>query len=316
MIRREQGRQRAVRPQPGRGEPDHDHRHAECGCPDQPRGRPAAQPGGAERDRAGDGHRRGEHQGGDDADGREQAARASRRRARAASAPRRHALARAGRAAFAAAPRAFVRGAGRTAAAGSPRTSTRPARRPSCDLDRSTVPSARGRADIQDAGVPGRLPGHSCLRGRGPVVTGAGQQFAHDRGSTADRLGGELDLDGPAFAGPRHRGRIRPVHFRVGQVLAGAEPAAEPGPEPSLAAPVPGRLGVARRRLDGQPDSGHRADVRQPGERRRCGAIARAARLQPGPGQPRPGLTRAQDRGVGEAAGGPPGGQSARLPRR
>ena len=172
----------------------------------------------------------------------------------------------------------------------------------------------RGRAHVQHARVPRRHSRDPGLGGRAAVVAGPGEDLGHDRRRAAHGLAGEFRLDGPAFAGPRRcrpgdagHGRlsggrpvrVRPVHLPVGQVLAERDPAAHPGPQAALAAPVRSRGRVPRRGFQRHPDRGDGPQVRQPGQRGRRRPVRQAAGEETGPGQPDPRAARAEAGRVG-----------------
>jgi hypothetical protein len=99
------------------------------------------------------------------------------------------------------------------------------------------------------------------------------------------------------------------VQFAVRKVIAQAGP--DGRPDPPLATPEGMCALVGRGALQGQPDRGHRPDVRQPGQRRRPGGVAHPAGSHPGPGGPDPGRPGAQPGGFGQAEALPPDGDPA-----
>jgi hypothetical protein len=157
--------------------------------------------------------------------------------------------------------------------------------------------------------VPRRLAWIGGLGAGTAVVSGPGENFPHDLGRTGDRLVGEFGLDGPAFTGPGQGRPGWPVQFAVRKVIAQAGP--DGRPDPPLATPEGACPLVGRGALQGQPDRGHRPDVRQPGQRRRPGGVAQAAGGHPGPGGPDPGRAGAQPGGFGQAEALPPDGDPA-----
>ena len=63
-------------------------------------------------------------------------------------------------------------------------------------------------------------------------------ELAHDRGRPGHGLAGEFGLDGPALPGVGHPAAVREMDLPIGDVLAQADPAAHPGAQFPLAAPV------------------------------------------------------------------------------
>jgi hypothetical protein len=161
--------------------------------------------------------------------------------------------------------------------------------------------------------VPLRPAQHRRLRGGAAVVAGPGEQLTHDRGCSRHGFSGQLGLNGPALPGVGEGAAVREMNLPVGYVLAEADPPADPRAQPPLAAPVRLGLPVAGRRLQGQPDHGDRADVREPGQRGRHRGVAQPARGQPAPGQPRPGRPGAEPGHVGVAEPPPAGHQPPRA---
>ena len=186
--------------------------------------------------------------------------------------------------------------------AGRPRISIRAARR---RAERVPGPEhrrpGRGGAQVQHPGVPRRRPGDPDLGRRAAVVAGPGQDLGHDRRGAATRSCGSVRPRSPSThrPSPARRRAVRPVHLPVRQVLAERRPGCPSGPAAAArCASTPPRRGVPGRRLQGQPDRGHRAQVRQPGQRGRR-PRGRAARRRPGPArvsqtQGRPGPSRAE----------------------
>ena len=192
----------------------------------------------------------------------------------------------------------------------------------------------RGQVPDDDPGLlagrdPARGPGHDRAgragrSGRAPARTArAGQQPGHDRGGAAERLGGQLDFDGPHLprrtgwcrcwaSGSRRRARAR----RAGPRRAGGAqaPLGMP-PRPALR---PGRGGLAA--TAGRP------------ARRGCapagpatggvGRVAEPGGGHPGRGQPAPGRAGPQPPGGGVPGPAPPrrdrraAGRAARRARR
>ena len=77
-------------------------------------------------------------------------------------------------------------------------------------------------------------------------------------------------------------GPVRPVHLGIGQVITRAKAAAEPRAQAPLASPVRAGVAVAGDCLQREPHCGHRADVREPGERGRRRRVPDSASLQAG----------------------------------
>ena len=132
---------------------------------------------------------------------------------------------------------------------------------------------------------PGRADGHPTRRPR---------RISHGFLTPGHLTPGHLTPGHPARGclTCRRPGRIRPVHLPVGQVLAERHPAAHPGPQAALAAPVRPRGGVPGRGFQRHPDRGDSPQVREAGQCGRRRPVRQPAGEEPGPGQPDPGAAR------------------------